>query len=170
MVLWFGAHDVLAGRMTGGQLSQFVLYAVLGASSLGQLSETWGEIIAAAGAAERIGEILRIVPRIVAPAVPTVLPVPVRGTLAFDHVGFSYPSRQHEPGAAPALHNLAFTVRPGETVAIVGLRVPARRRCSSCCCASTIPPPAASCSTASTSASSTLSSCARRSAPCRRSR
>ena len=67
-VLWLGAHDVLAGRMTGGQLSQFVLYAVLGASSLGQLSEVWSEISAAAGAAGRLAEILATTPVIAAPA------------------------------------------------------------------------------------------------------
>ncbi len=124
LVLWFGAHDVLAGRMTGGQLSQFVLYAVLGASSLGQLSEVWGELVSAAGAADRIGEILRIEPRIVAPAVPAVLPIPAQGLLAFEDVSFAYPGRKRatkdETAEAPALRDLAFTVRPGETVAIVG--------------------------------------------------
>ena len=116
VVLWFGAHDVLAHRMTGGALSQFVLYAVLGASALGQLSEVWSEITAAAGAAGRIGELLRIRPQIVSPAEPAYLPPSPQGTISFDHVGFSYPTR----GDDRALHDLSFTVRPGETVAIVG--------------------------------------------------
>ena len=115
-VLWYGAHDVLAGRMTGGQLSQFVLYAVLGASSLGQLSEVWSEIVAAAGAAGRIGELLAVHPRIVAPAAPARLPAKPEGALIFDGVGFAYPTR----GEDRALHNLSFAIRPGETVAIVG--------------------------------------------------
>ncbi len=115
-VLWYGAHDVLTGRMTGGQLSQFVLYAVLGASALGQLSEVWSEIVAAAGAAGRIGELLAVRPTIVAPAVPAKLPAPPQGGVVFDNVSFGYPSR----GDALALHDLSFAVRPGETVAIVG--------------------------------------------------
>ncbi len=118
VVLWFGARDVLAGRMSGGQLSQFVLYAMLGASSLGQLSEVWSEITAAAGAAERIGEILAIKPKIVAPAAPARLPVPAQGTLVFENVGFAYPSR--EQAAERALDDVSFAIRPGETVAIVG--------------------------------------------------
>ena len=115
-VLWLGAHDVLAHRMTGGQLSQFVLYAVLGASSLGQLSEVWAEIVAAAGAAGRIGELLAVRPQIVAPAEPIRLPVQPTGTVTFEDIVFAYPSR----GEDRALHNISFTVRPGETVALVG--------------------------------------------------
>ena len=116
VVLWFGAHDVMARRMTGGQLSQFVLYAVLGASSLGQLSEVWSEIVAAAGAAGRIGELLAVKPVIVAPANPTKLPDMPQGSVTFDNIVFAYPSR----GEERALHNVSFTIRPGETVAIVG--------------------------------------------------
>ncbi len=115
-VLWYGAHDVLAGRMSGGQLSQFVLYAVLGASALGQLSEVWSEIVAAAGAAGRIGELLAVRPAIVAPAVPAKLPAAPRGGVTFERVSFGYPSR----GDARALHDLSFAIAPGETVAIVG--------------------------------------------------
>ena len=115
-VLWLGAHDVMAGRMSAGLLSQFVLYAVLGASSLGELSQVWSEVSAAAGAAGRIAEILAIVPRIAAPAVPARLPVPVRGAIAFEDVDFAYPTRTEQAAA----HGLSFAVRPGETVAIVG--------------------------------------------------
>jgi ATP-binding cassette subfamily B protein len=115
-VLWLGAQDVLTGRMSGGALSQFVLYAVLGASSLGQLSEVWNEISTAAGAAGRIGELLAVTPLIVAPAIVTALPAAPRGALSFESVGFSYPTR----GEDRALHDLSFKVEPGETVAIVG--------------------------------------------------
>jgi ATP-binding cassette subfamily B protein len=115
-VLWLGAQDVLLGRMTGGALSQFVLYAVLGASSLGQLSEVWNEISTAAGAAGRIGELLAVKPLIVAPAAVMALPAAPRGALAFEGVGFSYATR----GEDRALHELSFKVEPGETVAIVG--------------------------------------------------
>ena len=115
-VLWLGAQDVLAGRMTGGTLSQFVLYAVFGAGALGELSQVWSEISAAAGAAGRIAELLAIAPRIVAPAVPLLLPRPVKGAIAFDRVGFAYPTR---PGDR-AVADLSFSVKPGERLAIVG--------------------------------------------------
>jgi ATP-binding cassette subfamily B protein len=115
-VLWLGSQDVLAGRMTGGLLSQFVLYAVLGASALGQLSEVGSELAAAAGAAERIAELLKIEPQIVAPMPAAVLPVPSIGTIAFENVNFFYPSRPQDP----AIHTLNFKVARGETVAIVG--------------------------------------------------
>ena len=82
VVLWLGAQDVVAGRMSGGVLMQFVLYAVLGAGALGQLSEVWNEVSQAAGAAARIGELLAAEPRIAAPAQPSVLAKPVRGELA----------------------------------------------------------------------------------------
>jgi ATP-binding cassette, subfamily B, bacterial len=115
-VLWLGAHDVLAGRMTGGLLSQFVLYAVLGAGALGELSQVWSDVSAAAGAAGRIAEILAIRPKITAPIPAKALPVPSRGEITFDHVTFAYPTR----GDTSALHDLSFTIAPGETVAIVG--------------------------------------------------
>jgi ATP-binding cassette subfamily B protein len=115
-VLWLGAQDVLANRMSAGLLSQFVLYAVLGAGALGELSQVWSEISAAAGAAGRIAEILAVKPDIVAPAQPLALPAPPRGEVAFNAVEFAYPTRQD----APALHALSFRVAPGETVAIVG--------------------------------------------------
>ncbi len=114
-VLWVGATEVFAGRMTGGRLSQFVLYAVLAASSLGQLSEVYGEISAAAGAAGRLGEILATRPAIAAPPHPRAMIEPSLGELAFEHVSFSYPGR-----AASALHDLSFSIRPGERVALVG--------------------------------------------------
>ena len=115
-VLWLGAHDVLAGRMTGGQLSQFVLYAVLAASALGQLSEVWSEIAAAAGAAGRIAEILAETPLIAAPENPKRMPQPARGEIAFDRVSFAYPSRPNKK----VFDDLSFNIPPGEKVAIVG--------------------------------------------------
>ncbi len=115
-VLWFGAHEVIAGRMSGGLLSQFVLYAVFGASALGQLSEVANEISAAAGAAGRLTEILAVEPAIRAPAAPLALPAPARGDIGFERVGFSYPTRERDA----VVRDLTFTVRPGERVAIVG--------------------------------------------------
>lgn len=115
-VLWLGAQDVLAGRMSAGQLSQFVLYAVFGASSLGQLSEVWSEISQAAGAAGRLAEILAIQPKIVAPVPSLALPQPAQGRIAFEDVHFAYPSRPD----AQALKGLTFSIAPGETVALVG--------------------------------------------------
>jgi ATP-binding cassette subfamily B protein len=115
-VLWYGAQDVLAGAMTGGRLSQFVLYAVFAASSLGQLSEVYGELSQAAGAAERLGEILAARPAVEAPRDPKPLPEPSPGTVAFENVHFAYPTR----GDRPALHGLSFAVASGERVAIVG--------------------------------------------------
>lgn len=114
--LWVGGHDVIAGRMTGGGLAAFVFYAVLLASSGATLSELWGEVQRAAGAAERIGELLAARPDIAAPANPQPLPSPVRGEVRFSAVGFAYPSRP----VPPALNGIDFTVAPGETVALVG--------------------------------------------------
>ncbi|ACL58249.1 ABC transporter transmembrane domain-containing protein [Methylobacterium nodulans] len=115
-VLWYGAQGVASGVMSAGQLSQFVLYAVFGASALGQLSEVYGELTLAAGAAERLGEILHTEPAITAPAQPVALPVPPRGEVAFEHVRFSYPARPEQS----ALQDLSFRVAPGERVALVG--------------------------------------------------
>ncbi len=114
-VLWTGATEVFAGRMSGGRLSQFLLYAVLAASSLGQLSEVYGEISAAAGAAGRLGEILATKPAIAAPAQPRPMPTPPRGELAFERVSFAYPERTTQ-----ALAELDFRISPGERVALVG--------------------------------------------------
>jgi len=116
VVLWLGARDVVDGVMTGGALSQFVLLAVLGASSLGEISQVWSDVSTAAGSASRIGDLLAARPRIFAPAAPLALPSPARGEIRFDHVVFGYPSRPDEP----VLNGVDFRVRPGEVVAIVG--------------------------------------------------
>ena len=116
VVLWLGARDVIDQRMSAGALLQFLLYAVLGASALGQLSEVWNEMSQAAGAAARIGELLATQPSIVAPQSPARLPAPVRGEVRFDRVTFAYPTRREEP----VLRSVDFSVAPGETVAIVG--------------------------------------------------
>jgi ATP-binding cassette subfamily B protein len=115
-VLWFGSRDVLAGTMSAGTLGQFLLYSVFAAGALGALSEVWGELSQAAGAAERLTEILAEVPAIAPPAHPKPLPRPAEGRLAFDDVSFAYPAR----ASMPALRNLTFNIAPGETVAIVG--------------------------------------------------
>jgi ATP-binding cassette subfamily B protein len=116
IVLWVGASDVLAGRMTGGELSQFILYAVFLASGMGAVSETWGDVQRAAGATERLMEILSTEPSVKAPLAPLPLPRPARGAIAFDDVTFRYPSRPD----SKALHGVSFGVQPGEAVALVG--------------------------------------------------
>jgi ATP-binding cassette subfamily B protein len=116
VVLWIGAQDVLAGSMTPGHLGQFILYAVFAAGGLGELSQVWGEIAQASGAAERLFEILSFKPHIERPLHPIALPQPPRGELAFNDVRFSYPTRTN----APVLNGISFSVRPGEKVAIVG--------------------------------------------------
>ena len=115
-VLWIGARDVLAARMTPGQLSQFVLYAVILASSVGALSELWGEIQRAAGATERLLEILATEPVIAAPAAPLHVAHPVRGELAFSAVTFRYPTRLDHA----ALLDFSLKVSAGEALALVG--------------------------------------------------
>ncbi len=115
-VLWYGAHDVLSGAMTGGRLSQFVLYAVLAASAVGGLSEVWGDVAQSMGAAERLGELLRAQSSITSPLDPKPLPVPPRGEIAFRDVSFSYPLRPE----TRALDHVSFKVAPGERVALVG--------------------------------------------------
>ncbi len=115
-VLWFGSRDVLSGAMSPGTLGQFLLYSVLAAGALGALSEVWGELSQAAGAAERMSELLAEEPVITAPADPVALPDPARGAVAFEDVSFAYPTRPDRS----AIHGLAFSVEPGETVAIVG--------------------------------------------------
>jgi len=115
-ILWIGSHDVLTGAISPGRLGQFVLYAAFAAAGLGQLSEVWGEVSAASGAAERLFEILRVRPGITAPRAPRALPNPARGDVAFDNVSFAYPMRSE----VPAVHSVSFAVKAGEKVAIVG--------------------------------------------------
>jgi ATP-binding cassette subfamily B protein len=116
IVLWVGANDVLSGEMTPGRLSQFVLYAVFAAGGLGQLSEVWGEVQQASGAAERLFEILHVKPDVKAPANPVTLPDQARAEVAFDNVRFFYPTRPDQP----ALDGVSFRVTRGEKLAIVG--------------------------------------------------
>ncbi|HET7844820.1 MAG TPA: ABC transporter transmembrane domain-containing protein, partial [Xanthomonadales bacterium] len=116
LVLWVGAKGVLAGTLSAGVLSQFVLYAVMAAGSVGALTEVWGDVQRAAGAMERVGELLATQPAIRDPDHPSTTLRPVRGRLAFEHVEFHYPSRPN----APALHDFSITIEPGETVALVG--------------------------------------------------
>ncbi|WP_425530861.1 ABC transporter transmembrane domain-containing protein [Ferranicluibacter rubi] len=115
-VLWFGAQDVLAGTISPGTLGQFLLYSVFAAGSLGALSEVWGELSQAAGAAERLSELLQEQPAITEPAHAKVLPQPAIGRVAFETVHFAYPTRPLEK----SLKALSFAVEPGQTVAIVG--------------------------------------------------
>src|SRR5690606_2882554 len=104
------------GTMTGGELSQFILYAVMVASGLGALTEVWGEVQQAAGAAERLMELLSTKPQIEAPPNPVSMPKPGTGSVRFEHVTFEYPMR---PGVS-ALKDFTLTINPGETVALVG--------------------------------------------------
>ena len=116
LVLWSGAHDVIGGRMTTGELGQFVFYALIGGGSVGALAEVWNELQRAAGGMGRIAELLNETPTIRAPASPRRLPAPVKGEIRFDNVSFHYPSRPD----LPALDDFDLTVNPGETVALVG--------------------------------------------------
>jgi ATP-binding cassette, subfamily B, bacterial len=115
-VLWLGAHQVLAGTMTGGQLAQFLIYAGLVGSAAAQLTEMWGEMQRAAGAMERLSELLEARPAIGPPLHPLELPQRVRGSIRFDNVSFHYPSRPENA----ALANFSLEVVPGETIAFVG--------------------------------------------------
>jgi len=116
LVLWLGAHDVVAGRLSAVTLGQFVLYALIGGGSVGALAEVWNELQRAAGGMGRIGELLDETPAITAPARPQPLPSPLRGAIGFDAVTFHYPQRPD----LPALEGFSLHVRPGETVALVG--------------------------------------------------
>ena len=116
VVLWVGAQDVLEGSITAGRLGQFVLYAVFAAGGLGELSQVWGEIAQASGAAERLFEILDVEPQIKAPARPVLLPKPASGAVEFREVDFAYPGRPN----VPVLDRLSFRVAPGEKLALVG--------------------------------------------------
>ena len=115
-ILWLGAQNVLAGTMTSGILGQFVLYAVLCAVAIGALSEVWGEIQLAAGATERLVEILQTTPQVSAPANPKTFAAPPQGRVRFDNVQFCYPSRPQ----ISALQDFSLEIAPGERVALVG--------------------------------------------------
>ncbi len=116
LVLWAGAQAVIAGTMGAGVLSQFVLYAVLAAGSVGALTEVWGEVLRAAGALGRIGDLLDTDPSIRSAQPAQALPKPVRGSIRFEQVEFRYPSRPDRP----ALHDFTLEVEPGQTIALVG--------------------------------------------------
>ncbi|WP_114394378.1 ABC transporter transmembrane domain-containing protein [Oleisolibacter albus] len=116
IILWVGGHDVLSGRISAGELSGFVFYAIVVAGAVGALSEIMGELARAAGATERLFDLLETRPDIVAPARPVPLPLPAAGAVRFEGVRFHYPSR---PDWA-ALQDFTLEVAPGETVALVG--------------------------------------------------
>ena len=116
VILWIGGHDVVAGRLSAGALSAFVFYAVIVAAAVGTISEVVGDLQRAAGATERLFELLEVQPEIRAPERPLALPVPARGTVTFDRVVFRYPSRPD----TPALDDFSLDVVAGEKVALVG--------------------------------------------------
>jgi len=115
-LLWIGAHDVFAGKLTAGNLTAFIFYAVMVANSTFVLAEVYGELQRAAGASERLLEILATESRIQAPASPVPLPVPAVGRVVLESVRFFYPSRPR----TPALDGLSLVIEPGEAVALVG--------------------------------------------------
>jgi ATP-binding cassette subfamily B protein len=115
-ILWYGAGLVVSGEMTGGRLSQFVLYALFAAGALAELSEVWGEVTQAAGAAERLTELLNTPPEIVSPANPIPMPVPANGRIELEQVTFTYPARAE----SPALADITLKIASGERVALVG--------------------------------------------------
>ena len=116
MVMWQGAVDVAAGRLSGGSIAAFILTGALVAGAFGALAEVYGDIVRAAGAAARLSELLNAEPDIHPPAHPVALPQPPRGRLEFDHVSFRYPTRPE----ALALEDVSLAVEPGEMVAVVG--------------------------------------------------
>lgn len=116
IILWIGGHDVLAGRLSAGELSAFVFYAAMVAAAVGAISEVIGDLQRGAGAAERLLEILNAPPHISAPAQPITLPSPGAGAIEFEHVTFFYPARP----TSPALDNLTLKIQPGEKLALVG--------------------------------------------------
>lgn len=115
-VLWYGAHEVLAGTMTAGTLAQFVIYAGFAAGSVAELSEVWGEVQQAAGAAERLAEIMALRPEVASPEHPKPFPPGRRGEVVFEKVTFHYAARAD----APVFRGLSLRVRPGERIALVG--------------------------------------------------
>lgn len=116
IVLWVGAQNVVSGTITSGELGQFLLYAIIVGSSTAGLTEIWGSLLQAAGAMERIAELLDTQPRIVVPQDPVPLPQPPLGSAAFTNVTFHYPSRPDHS----ALRDFTLEIEPGETVALVG--------------------------------------------------
>ena len=116
VIFWLGVHAGLRGEMTWGALFQFAFLSVMAAGSVGALGETWGDVQKAAGAMERISELLAARPTIAAPAAPKALPVPARGEIEFERVDFAYPGRPD----ALALSGFSLKVAPGERVALVG--------------------------------------------------
>ncbi len=116
LILWEGAIDVQAGKMTGGAIAAFVITSGLVAGAFGSLTEVYGDLLRGAGAAARLGELLQEQPTIAAPASPVALPEPAQGRVAFDHVVFKYPTRQD----VSALTDFTLHIAPGETVAVVG--------------------------------------------------
>lgn len=116
ILLWEGASDVAAGRMTGGSIAAFVFTGVLVGGAFGALTEVYGDLLRGSGAAGRIEELMRAKAEIRAPANPVQLPEPARGALTFDQVSFRYPTRPDDK----AVHELSLAIAPGETVAVVG--------------------------------------------------
>ena len=116
VILWIGGRDVLADRISAGELSSFVFYAAVLAGAVGALSEVVGDLQRAAGATERLFDLLATAPEIAAPVAPTALPAPPVGRIAFEQVRFFYPSRPD----SPVLDDFTLVVEPGETVALVG--------------------------------------------------
>ncbi len=116
LVLWMGARSVIDGTLSAGVLSQFVLYAILAAGTMGALSNVIGEMMRAAGALERITELLSMTPSIRSPGEPQLLPEPVKGNIQIKELEFAYPSRLD----TPILHNIDVNIKAGETVALVG--------------------------------------------------
>lgn len=116
VILWIGSHDVLTRQISAGRLGQFVLYAAFAAGALGELSQVWGEISQAAGASERLFEILRIKPDIAPPTNPRALPMPARGDVTFESVRFAYPTRPD----TFIVDRVSFSVKAGERIAVVG--------------------------------------------------
>jgi len=111
-----GLHDIVTGQISGGMLVKFIIYGFLVAGGVGALSETWGDLQRAAGASERLMELLHEKPAIAPPAHPVALPARPKGSVSFEHVTFHYPTR---PDSA-ALRDFSLTVAPGEAVALVG--------------------------------------------------
>jgi len=116
LIIWMGGRSVVTGELTPGQLSAFVFYAVLAASAVGALSEVVSDLQRAAGATERLFELLDARSDVTQPAAPLPLPRPVKGDVAFDRVTFQYPSRPLDS----ALEDFDLRIEPGETVALVG--------------------------------------------------